>query len=72
MYTSSKFKLPIRNRNPPPSLSTSHEMVSSENQLGPFSKMMLDSTDIAFRCEINLLLVCYMHAYDVFYRPYAI
>ncbi|KAL4786785.1 sister chromatid cohesion C-terminus-domain-containing protein [Aspergillus varians] len=47
--TEFKFKLPTRNRNPPPSLSTPHELVSSTDSLGPFSRIMLDSTDIAFR-----------------------
>ncbi|KAL3467408.1 sister chromatid cohesion C-terminus-domain-containing protein [Aspergillus heterothallicus] len=49
--TEFKFKLPTGNRNPPPSLATpaSHNSVSSVGLLGPFSKMMLDSTDIAFR-----------------------
>ncbi|KAI9369515.1 sister chromatid cohesion C-terminus-domain-containing protein [Aspergillus egyptiacus] len=47
--TEFKFKLPIRNRNPPPSLTAAHEPASSRAFLGPFSTMMLDSTDIAFR-----------------------
>ncbi|KAL3476257.1 sister chromatid cohesion C-terminus-domain-containing protein [Aspergillus californicus] len=47
--TEFKFKLPTGNRNPPPSLNTSHEFVCSSDQLGPFSKMLLGSTDIAFR-----------------------
>ncbi|KAL4917508.1 sister chromatid cohesion C-terminus-domain-containing protein [Aspergillus aurantiobrunneus] len=47
--TEFKFKLPIRNRNPPPSLNHPHELVESSGLLGPFSKMMLDSTDIAYR-----------------------
>ncbi|KAL5334515.1 sister chromatid cohesion C-terminus-domain-containing protein [Aspergillus crustosus] len=47
--TEFKFKLPIGNRNPPPSLTGSHELFSSSDLLGPFAKMMLDSTDIAFR-----------------------
>ncbi|KAL4958007.1 sister chromatid cohesion C-terminus-domain-containing protein [Aspergillus filifer] len=44
-----KFKLPTRNRNPPPSLSAAHDLVPSSDTLGPFAKMMLNSTDIAFR-----------------------
>ncbi|KAL4980851.1 sister chromatid cohesion C-terminus-domain-containing protein [Aspergillus desertorum] len=47
--TEFKFKLPIGNRKPPPSLTTSHDLVPSSNLLGSFSKMMLDSTDIAYR-----------------------
>ncbi|KAL2817377.1 sister chromatid cohesion C-terminus-domain-containing protein [Aspergillus granulosus] len=49
--TEFKFKLPSGNPNPPPSLATSasRDFVSSAGILGPFSKMMLDSTDIAFR-----------------------
>ncbi|KKK18791.1 hypothetical protein P175DRAFT_0439863 [Aspergillus ochraceoroseus IBT 24754] len=47
--TEFKFKLPTRNRNPPPSFGASHGLISSSNTLGPFAKMMLDSTDIAFR-----------------------
>ncbi|KAL4998169.1 sister chromatid cohesion C-terminus-domain-containing protein [Aspergillus recurvatus] len=47
--TEFKFKLPTGNRNPPPSLNVSRDLVPSSNLLGPFSKMMLDSTDIAYR-----------------------
>ncbi|KAL2866429.1 putative sister chromatid cohesion protein Mis4 [Aspergillus lucknowensis] len=47
--TEFKFKLPIGNHTPPPSLAASHNVVSSTGLLGPFSQMMLDSTDIAFR-----------------------
>ncbi|KAL2814206.1 sister chromatid cohesion C-terminus-domain-containing protein [Aspergillus cavernicola] len=47
--TEYKFKLPTRDRNPPPSLTTSHESASGGGVLGPFSKMMLESTDIAYR-----------------------
>ncbi|KAL5048467.1 hypothetical protein BDW71DRAFT_177744 [Aspergillus fruticulosus] len=47
--TEFKFKLPTGNRNPPPSLNASRDLISSSNSLGPFSKMMLDSTDIAYR-----------------------
>ncbi|KAL4927362.1 putative sister chromatid cohesion protein Mis4 [Aspergillus undulatus] len=47
--TEFKFKLPTGTRNPPPSLSASHESAPSSDLLGPFAKMMLDSTDIAYR-----------------------
>ncbi|RDW74673.1 putative sister chromatid cohesion protein Mis4 [Aspergillus mulundensis] len=52
--TEFKFKLPTGNRNPPPSLNTPREPVPSSNRLGPFARMMLDSTDIAYRCAITL------------------
>ncbi|KAE8145423.1 putative sister chromatid cohesion protein Mis4 [Aspergillus avenaceus] len=48
--TEFKFKLPVGARNsqhPLPAVSKEH--VSSRNNLGSFAKMMLDSTDIAFR-----------------------
>jgi cohesin loading factor subunit SCC2 len=56
----SKFKLPTGTRNPPPSVAApaSHGSISSTGLLGPFSKMLLDSTDIAFRCEITAYLPC--------------
>ncbi|KAL4901885.1 hypothetical protein BDW74DRAFT_181326 [Aspergillus multicolor] len=47
--TEFKFKLPTGNRNPPPSLNAPRGPVPSSNHLGPFAKMMLDSTDIAYR-----------------------
>ncbi|KAL2800051.1 sister chromatid cohesion C-terminus-domain-containing protein [Aspergillus keveii] len=49
--TEFKFKLPTGTRNPPPSVAApaSHGSISSTGLLGPFSKMLLDSTDIAFR-----------------------
>ncbi|KAL3453155.1 sister chromatid cohesion C-terminus-domain-containing protein [Aspergillus insuetus] len=49
--TEFKFKLPTGTRNPPPSVAApaSHDSISSTSLLGPFSKMLLDSTDIAFR-----------------------
>ncbi|KAL4735186.1 sister chromatid cohesion C-terminus-domain-containing protein [Aspergillus similis] len=47
--TEFKFKLPTGTRTPALSLNASHDLVSSSNLLGPFSKMMLDSTDIAYR-----------------------
>ncbi|CEL04447.1 Putative Function: C. cinereus rad9 acts as a sister chromatid cohesion molecule [Aspergillus calidoustus] len=49
--TEFKFKLPNGTRNPPPSVTApaSHDSISSIGLLGPFSKMLLDSTDIAFR-----------------------
>ncbi|KAL6233672.1 hypothetical protein BDW75DRAFT_214518 [Aspergillus navahoensis] len=47
--TEFKFKLPTGNRPPPPSQNASRDFIPSSNLLGPFSRMMLDSTDIAYR-----------------------
>ncbi|KAL4806418.1 sister chromatid cohesion C-terminus-domain-containing protein [Aspergillus unguis] len=47
--TEFKFKLPTGSRNPPPSLNNSQESATSRDMFGPFCKMMLDSTDIAYR-----------------------
>lgn len=55
MYLHSKFKVPTVPGNIQNSLSTvPDEHVSSRNDLGPFAKMVLDSTDIAFRCKALL------------------
>lgn len=56
----SKFKLPIRAGNnqppPPPPPTVPREYGPSRDHLGHFAKMMLNSTDIAFRCKRDLLL----------------
>lgn len=44
----SKFKLPSSVGMP----ETSASLASSRDNLGPFAKMMLESTDIAFRCKL--------------------
>lgn len=58
-FTSSKFKLPpTLNSNRNVNSSTSDGSSASRHQLGPFARMMLDSTDIAYRCEIERHWLC--------------
>lgn len=57
MESYSKFKLPPGagvTQNLP---STSDGIVSKRDNLGPFAKMLLDSTDVAFRCKGILIWV---------------
>jgi cohesin loading factor subunit SCC2 len=50
--TEFKFKLPPGSAQAKSSLaSPPSEQASGRNELGPFAKMMLDATDIAFRCR---------------------
>ena len=52
LLVSSKFKLPpILGRGQPLRPNDVDEPQNSRNQLGAFARMMLDSTDIAYRCE---------------------
>lgn len=48
----SKFKLPSSSGVPENTAS----LASTRGKLGPFAKMMLESTDIAFRCKFFLLV----------------
>ena len=51
-YSGSKFKLPTSSISAQQSPSTAaNDHVASSNKLGSFAKMMLDATDIAFRCR---------------------
>lgn len=57
---SSKFKLPSGSGNSLDSHSTAAGVrAPNPSDLGPFARMMLDSTDVAFRCRVNFLCAFY-------------
>ena len=67
----SKFKLPIRagNNQPPPPPAVPRDHVPSHDHLGHFAKMMLNSTDIAFRCKRVLLFGLFRLIADMHQTP---